>query len=152
MTPLQTRKAALAAALISVLGSAACFGGFGLPHLPPGQAAEFVGLLAALAALASLGLVHRLARKRSLRLGEPARALLETALGGMIFLYLLYHLSRALPFAGPVALAIDALIPARVLDVLALLPGLLAAALTEAVWRRPAAKPVTAPQRREARR
>lgn len=138
MTPLQTRKVALAAALVSVVASAFYFGVFGLPHPPAGRLEDAVGLVAALAAGAGLALVHRLARKRRLRLTEPVRAAVETGAGAMVFLYLLYHLSHMLPFAGPVALAIDALVPAPLLHFTALLPGLLAAALTEAVWRRPA--------------
>jgi membrane protease YdiL (CAAX protease family) len=139
MTPLKTRQAALAAAALSVVGSAVYFGAFGLPRLPAGRADNLLGLLAALAAAIALGLAHNLARKRSLRLSEPLRKAVELGLSGLVFLFVLYHLSHTLSFAGPVALAIDALVPAPVLHILALLPGLIAAALTEAVWRRPLA-------------
>ncbi len=137
MTPLQIRHAALAAAALSVLASALYFRLFGLLPQLPNRLGLMLGLIATLAALAALGLVQRLATKRSLRLSDPARHAVETLLGGLAFLYALYHLSHALRLAAPVAVALDALIPAPILDLFGLLPGLAAALLAELIWRRP---------------
>jgi hypothetical protein len=140
MTTLQLRTAALAAAALSVLASVVYFGMLGLSP-PAGRAAVAVGLLAALPVGVSLGCLRLLATRRKVRLPEPARSFVETVAVGTAFLYLLYHLSRAIPFAGPVALAIDALVPGPVLHLLALVPGLGAATLTEVLWRRTAKGP-----------
>lgn len=140
MTTLQLRYTALAAAALSVVASAIYFGTLGTPP-PTGAFAAFIGLLAALPVGVSLGCLHLLATRRKARLPEPARSLIETVAAGIAFLYLLYHLSRSVPFAGPVSLAIDALVPPPVLHLIALLPGLGAAALTEVLWRRTAKGP-----------
>ncbi|MBI1218444.1 MAG: hypothetical protein GC186_07835 [Rhodobacteraceae bacterium] len=137
MTTLQLRHAALAAAALSVVASAVYFGMLGLPP-PKGGVAVVVGLLAALPVGVSLGCLRLLATRRKVRLPEPARSIIETVAAGTAFLYLLYHLSHTLRFAGPVALAIDTLVPSPVLHLVALLPGLGAAALTEVLWRRTA--------------
>ena len=140
MTTLQLRTAALAAAALSVVASVVYFGMLGLPQ-PGGHAAAFVGLLAALPVGVSLGCLRLLATRRKVRLPEPTRSMIETVAVGTAFLYLLYQLSRAIPFAGPVALAIDALVPGPLLHLLALMPGLGAAVLTEVLWRRTATGP-----------
>ncbi|MDE3121243.1 MAG: hypothetical protein KGK00_05660 [Paracoccaceae bacterium] len=134
MTADQTRKAARLAAILSIAGSVLYFGLFGLlPH--GGRIGDVIGILASLAAGASLYFVHRLSHLRELHVGEMLRALIETTAGAVVFLYVLYHLSHTFRFAGPVALAINALLPPPALEVVAMLPGLIALALTEAVWR-----------------
>lgn len=149
MTPQQTRSAALTAAALSVAASALYFGTFGLPRLlPQGLAEHLLGLLAALSGGGAFLLVRRLARQRGLRLAEPVRQALETGVAALAFLYVLYHISHLLRFAAPVALAIDALVPATLLHLIALMPGLVAAAFTEAVWRSPPASPFRRPQHR----
>lgn len=134
MTPKKTRKAARIAAILSIVGSVFYFGVFGLlPH--GGAISDVIGILASLAAGASLYFVHRLSHLRELHVGELLRALIETTSAGVVFLYVLYHLSHSFRFAGPVALAINALLPPPALQVVALLPGLTALVLSEAVWR-----------------
>lgn len=140
MTTLQLRHVALAAAALSVLASMVYFGMLGLPQ-PGAHAAVAVGLLAALPIGVSLACLRLLTVRRKVRLPEPARSMVETVAVGTAFLYLLYHLSRAIPFAGPIALSIDALVPGPVLHLLALMPGFGAAALTEVLWRRTAKEP-----------
>ncbi len=148
MTPIKLRQFALAAGATSV-GAAALFVGLvALPGEGLGKLGGVVGLLAALSLGASILASDRLAHMRKSSLSEPTRAVLETVAGGIAFLYLLYHLSHVVKFAGPVALSIDALIPAGVQHLLSLLPGLGAMALAEFVWRRTPHQDRTAPPKR----
>lgn len=134
MTAAQTRKAARVTAIVSIMGSVLYFGVFGLlPH--GGRIGDVIGILASLAAGTSLYFVHRLSHLRELHVGEMLRALIETTSAAVVFLYVLYHLSKTFRFAGPVALAINALLPPPALEVAAMLPGLIALTLAEVVWR-----------------
>ena len=150
MTPAKLRQIALAAGATSVLAAALFVGLVSLPGKGLGTLGALVGLLAALSLGASILASDRLARMRKSSLSEPTRAVLETVAGGIAFLYLLYHLSHVVKFAGPVALSIDALIPAGVQHLLSLLPGLGAMALAEFVWRRTPHQDRTAPPKRRA--
>lgn len=150
MPPAKLRQFALAAGAASAVAAALYVGLVALPGDAAGKLRGLIGILAALALGASLMASDRLARMRKSTLSEPARAVVETVASGIAFLYLLYHLSHVLKFAGPVALAIDALIPAGVQHLLSLLPGIGAMALAEFVWRRTPHQDRDAPPKRRA--
>ncbi len=118
-----------------MIASALSFGLFGLSRPPKGPAADATYVLATMAIGASLIALHFLVRRRNVRLAEPVRAGIEMTALGVVFLFALYHLSHVLPFAGPVAVTIDTLIPRAVLHWGSLIPGAGAIALTELIWR-----------------
>ncbi|OIQ79943.1 hypothetical protein GALL_383060 [mine drainage metagenome] len=126
---------ALFTAALAVFASATYFGLLGLPKPSAGVNANGVGFTAAMAILCNLIAVHRLADRLHIKFPEMLRTLLEIAVTGLAFLFVLYHLTKLFPYAGPVATTIDAIIPAPILHWASLAPGLIGLLLTQVIWR-----------------
>ncbi|MDE3029320.1 MAG: hypothetical protein KGH84_13090, partial [Paracoccaceae bacterium] len=135
MQPRQLHLLALFTAVLAVFASATYFGLLGLPKPATGVNANGVGFTAAMAILGNLIAVHHLAHTLHIKFPEPLRTLLEIAVSGLAFLFVLYHLTKLFPYAGPVATTIDTIIPGTILHWASLAPGLIGLALTQAIWR-----------------
>ena len=131
----QLHLLALFTAALAVFASATYFGLLGLPKPAAGVNANGVGFVAAMSILGNLIAVHHLAHALHIKFPEPHRTLLEIAVTGLAFLFVLYHLTKLLPFAGPVATAVDIIIPATILHWASLAPGVIGLVLTQAIWR-----------------
>ncbi len=130
------RRAASGLGLLSALASAFYFGLGGLPQPANPRVTLVLGIVAPVALGLALAALQLLIARHDLRLREPLRPFIETAVLGVIFLFAVYHLSYTLRFLAPVAMALNALLPGTVMHWATPLPGLAVAVFSEAAWYR----------------